>query len=190
MYFLKFLLCYLFAMVVFGQSSTSLDDEDDTSNDVTISADGIAIAASRKICNTFNWASGIKIRGGGCHRFVRGFDMTGVANESNQGEMASECDCLAACIASSNTCAAWVWKYTSSSQSVRSCLLYSNFNLPLSVSLAYDQAASVNQGTIANNPQSGEYIQRCTMDGSSSGAHDKGCYSGVVWEIKNNRYFC
>ncbi len=185
MKFLKVLVCLVIAAISFGQTTVEEADTDVDMDEVSISENGVIVAASRKMCSTVN-----NIRGGGCHRYVRGFDITGATNESNQGQMASPCDCLAACIASSDTCSAWVWKYTSSGQSDRSCILYSNFNLPPSVVLEYDTGASQNQGTISNNPQHGGYLAKCTTDGSRSGTHDKLCISGVLWPLRSGRYFC
>ena len=67
----------------------------------------------------------------------------------------TECDCLQNCLDRSDTCVAWVWKFTGDPSKARTCTLYSNFNLPPSVTIAFNVSASINIEKLqaANNPQ-------------------------------------
>ncbi|KAJ3191884.1 hypothetical protein HK101_007318 [Irineochytrium annulatum] len=118
----------------------------------------------------------------GCRLFVRGFDITGVTTEVDltiaDGIM-TECDCLARCSASSAQCVSWVWKFTDNSGH-RTCTLYSNYNLPSAVTIAYDVKNSTDIMKLqpANNPQAGSTIPQCTIDGQPGSKPDPDCFSG------------
>lgn len=99
---------------------------------------------------------------GGCVRYYRGIDITGVTTELhfyfNDG-FKSACDCAAKCLELSSICDNWVWKHTfmEGDGGKRSCTLYSSPNLPSNVTLAYDVANSIGIEPLdpANNPQAG-----------------------------------
>src|SRR5579859_5716116 len=56
----------------------------------------------------------LPVKGGGCIRYVRGFDITGVATEVDLKfpQVKSMCDCAQACIDRKETCNNYVWKFT------------------------------------------------------------------------------
>ncbi|KAJ3196443.1 hypothetical protein HK101_008950 [Irineochytrium annulatum] len=130
----------------------------------------------------------------GCRLFVRGFDITGVTTEVDltiaDGIM-TECDCLARCSASSTQCVSWVWKFTDNSGH-RTCTLYSNFNLPSAVTLAYNvqNSTDIMKLQAANNPQGGSTIPQCTVDGQAGSKPDPDCFSGSVWVKPDNSQIC
>ncbi|KAJ3038986.1 hypothetical protein HDV00_012744 [Rhizophlyctis rosea] len=106
---------------------------------------------------------------GDCVRYVRGFDVTGVTNEVDltvKDNIHTVCDCINACKKRKGTCANFVWKFTDASGQ-RTCTLYSNFNLPPSVTLAYNITDSKNIGLLSkdNNPQGGQPVPSCTLNG-------------------------
>ncbi|KAJ3194791.1 hypothetical protein HK101_001910 [Irineochytrium annulatum] len=120
----------------------------------------------------------------GCRLFVRGFDITGVTTEVDltiADGIVTECDCLARCSASSSQCVSWVWKFTDNSGH-RTCTLYSNYNLPSAVTLAYNvqNSTDILKLQAANNPQAGSTIPQCTVDGQAGSKPDPDCFSGSV----------
>jgi len=129
---------------------------------------------------------------GGCTRYVRGFDVTGVTNFVSltvANGINTACDCLSRCKTSFLTCAAWVWKFTDNS-GVRTCTLYSDFNLPPNVTLGFNLGTSVNSGVIGMNPQTGSLVPHCTTNGLNNGTNDPGCISGELWALDNNNFYC
>jgi hypothetical protein len=66
--------------------------------------------------------------------------------------------------------------------------LYSNFNLPSGVTLGYNTTSTSGAGLIEDNPQGGGFIPACTMaDGPTP---DPDCFSGVLWQVDENSFFC
>jgi len=129
---------------------------------------------------------------GGCTRYVRGYDITGVTNFVSltvQNGIHTPCDCLNKCKAVFNTCAAWVWKFTDTT-GFRTCTLYSNFNLPPTVTLGFSTGTSVNSGVIGQNPQTGGLVPHCTLNGLNNGTVDTGCISGELWALDNGNFYC
>ncbi|EFY88250.1 hypothetical protein MAC_05723 [Metarhizium acridum CQMa 102] len=99
---------------------------------------------------------------GGCVRYYRGIDMTGVVTELHfyfKDGFRTACDCAAKCLERSDSCNNWVWKHTfmEGDSGRRSCTLYSSPNLPSNVTLAYNLANSSGFEPLdpANNPQAG-----------------------------------
>jgi hypothetical protein len=84
---------------------------------------------------------------GGCVRYFRGIDITGVVTEQHfffADGIKSACDCIAECLERPLSCTNWVYKHTfmDGDDGLRSCTLYSSPNLPTNVTLAYDLANS------------------------------------------------
>ncbi|KAK9811866.1 hypothetical protein WJX72_011478 [[Myrmecia] bisecta] len=150
--------------------------------------------------------------GNKCTHFYKGFDVTGVVNEFDltvADGIHTACDCTRECIKRIGVCSAWVWKFTGDASGQRTCTLYSQFNLPPHVTLAYDIANSKNDagvittGALDNNPhnaeqfghiqtgnvkQPGSTIPQCmTNDGKNP---DPGCRSGMVTLLANNSLVC
>ena len=126
---------------------------------------------------------------GGCSRYVRGFDITGVTNLINAGSTPTFCDCMNLCKEQGSTCASWVWKFTAPDQTTRQCTLYSNFNLPPNVIIDVNLAAST-EGVNGGNPQAGGLIPPCTLDSLATGTPDPECASGGLWIIGANEFLC
>jgi hypothetical protein len=132
----------------------------------------------------------------GCVRYVKGFDITGVTNTVqytfNNDNITNACDCLKKCFEHSETCANWVWKFTDGS-GYRTCTLYSNFNLPPSVTIDFNLNTSVNIGVIGGgSPQAGGLVPHCQLfnqNGSPYGS-DSECISGPLWALDNNKFLC
>jgi hypothetical protein len=132
---------------------------------------------------------------GGCIRYVKGFDITGVTNDVlytfTNGRIETACDCMKKCQQNWNTCTDWVWKYTDGSGK-RTCTLYSNFNLPLGVTIGVDLNTSTNVGVIGGNPQVGGLVPHCQLFdryGNVTGT-DHECVSGPLWALDNNQFLC
>lgn len=137
--------------------------------------------------------------GGGCVRYVKGYDITGVANEIDLDckKVHSACDCLHECLKRNGTCASFVWKHTVplSVNPHRQCTLYSNFNLPPDVKIMIDVANSANTGLIGANPQIGGGVPKCTHDNTPDGRPDHDCVSGGLWKLPDpgctrEKYLC
>jgi len=127
---------------------------------------------------------------GGCRRYIRGYDVTGVTNTvvltHSKNGINDECDCIEACLKAKNTCASWVWKFTDTS-GFRTCTLYSNFNFPPDTSANFGKS---HLGSIAGNPQAGGQVPHCTKDGTDDGPADNSCYSGALWFLDNGKFLC
>jgi hypothetical protein len=102
---------------------------------------------------------------GGCVRYYRGIDITGVVTEKHyyfKDNFKSACDCVRECLKQKESCNNWVWKHTFAGEHIddnkRSCTLYSSPNLPSGVTLKYDLDHSSGFEFIdraKNNPQVG-----------------------------------
>ena len=133
----------------------------------------------------------------GCLRYTKGFDITGVTTEVDltiQDGIINECSCLAACLSRPTTCVSWVWKFTTDPNH-RTCTLYSNFNLPNDVTIAYNlnsPTKNINAELLVqhnNNPQAGAPVPQCTLFNSSIA--DPHCFSGVSFQTADNgKYIC
>jgi len=142
-----------------------------------------------KICT--NTVFNGNVLGQGCFRYVRGYDITGVTNtvEFDSG-ISSPCDCVNKCIQNAQTCASWVWKFTAPGQTSRTCTLYSNFNLPPAVTLGFNVTSTVDGGLIEGNPQGGGIVPFCTIDNTATGARDRQCVSGALWQVGTSAFLC
>jgi len=130
----------------------------------------------------------------GCVRYVKGFDVTGITN-TLVVPANNVCECINTCVRMSGTCAAFVWKFTSASN-IRTCVLYSNFNLPPDSTAVFDLASTdSNLGTVVGagpngNIQFGGQVPSCTIDGQPTSSKDPNCVSGAIWLLDNNNIIC
>jgi len=130
----------------------------------------------------------------GCIRYVMGYDITGVTTEVDLTEQHDKiygpCDCMLACQKRYSTCSSWVWKFADPTNKFRTCTLYSNFNNPPNVTLAYNVAGSINIQLLqpSNNPQGGGPIPQCTQQKTSLA--DPKCVSGALWYVGKNKFLC
>ncbi|KKK13489.1 hypothetical protein ARAM_003890 [Aspergillus rambellii] len=140
---------------------------------------------------------GLRTTDNGCIRFTRGFDVTGVTTEVDLTfpQIQTECDCIQECINRLGTCANYVWKF-STPESVqsghRTCTLYSDFNLPADVTLAFDVNGSMNIQTLSpdNNPQRGGLVPQAFKDSNLSTEADHDAVSGPVWALADGSVQC
>ncbi|KIV99815.1 uncharacterized protein PV09_08619 [Verruconis gallopava] len=145
----------------------------------------------KRICPNLNTADR------GCIRYVKGFDVTGVVTEVDLTFplIRDECDCIQQCLDRPNSCAAWVWKF-STPQSVqsghRTCTLYSQFNLPTDVTLEINTAQSVGFDLLqpGNNPQTGAPVPQAFKDVNLNTTADPDAVSGAVWQLMNGQALC
>jgi len=139
---------------------------------------------------------------GGCIRYTRGFDVTGVVTEVDLTfpQVQNECDCIQECLNRPTTCATYVYKF-STMDSVkaghRTCTLYSQFNLPTDVTLEFDLGngnnANINAAEIlanGNNPQKGGSVPQAFMDANLNTTPDTKAVSGPVWHLANGQVQC
>lgn len=145
---------------------------------------------------------GLRTQDGGCIRYTRGFDVTGVVTEVDLTfpHVRTECDCIQECLNRRDTCANYVWKF-STSESVkrghRTCTLYSDFNLPAAVTIQFDLASSNNSNINAaeiiangNNPHAGALVPQAFKDINLNTTPDSDAVSGPVWTLANGQVQC
>ncbi|KAK4078853.1 hypothetical protein PCL_03215 [Purpureocillium lilacinum] len=135
-------------------------------------------------------------RSGGCVRYYRGIDMTGVVTELHfffKDGFRSACDCVAKCLEQATSCNNWVWKHTfmDGDDGKRSCTLYSSPNLPSNVTLAYDLANSRGFDPLAddNNPQKGGESPFTFLD-SDNKKRDRFGVSGFTAQDQDGGLYC
>jgi hypothetical protein len=142
---------------------------------------------------------GLKTQDNGCIRYTRGFDVTGVVTEVDLTfpKIKNECDCIQECLKRPGTCANYVWKFStpdSVKSGHRTCTLYSNFNLPAQVTLAFDvnNPMDKNIQLIAqgNNPQQGAPVPQAFKDVALTTTPDPDAVSGPVWTLTNGKVQC
>lgn len=134
---------------------------------------------------------------GGCVRYYRGIDMTGVVTELHfyfKDNVRSACDCAIKCLEMPTLCTNWVWKHTFMSKQdsgKRSCTLYSSPNLPTDVTLQYDLADSKGFQPLqsANNPQVGAPAPLTFLDAANT-KPDKFGVSGFMVQDEKNVQYC
>jgi len=133
---------------------------------------------------------------GGCVRYYRGIDMTGVVTELHyffKDGFRSACDCAAKCLQRHTSCNNWVWKHTfmHGDGGRRSCTLYSSPNLPSNVTLAYDLKHSKGFAPLAkdNNPQKGDPSPLTFFD-SAMKKPDPFGVSGFTAVDEKGRLYC
>ena len=140
---------------------------------------------------------GLATQNKGCIRYTRGFDVTGVVTEVDLTfpVIKSACDCIQECLDRKNSCAAWVYKFTTP-QSVqdghRTCTLYSQFNLPTDVTIevATGQSTNVQLLQPGNNPQTGAPVPQAFKDINLNTTADPDAFSGVVWQLSSGVAQC
>lgn len=133
---------------------------------------------------------------GGCVRYYRGIDITGVVTETHffaRDGVNDACDCAIKCLERPASCTNWVFKHTfmAGDDGKRSCTLYSSPNLPTNVTLAYDTAKSKGFQLLqpGNNPQAGAPAPITTLDAAGK-QPDKFGVSGFMVQDQNKRQFC
>ncbi|EXU97405.1 hypothetical protein X797_009510 [Metarhizium robertsii] len=134
--------------------------------------------------------------GGGCVRYYRGIDMTGVVTELHfffRDGFRTACDCAAKCLSQPASCNNWVWKHTfmPGDGGRRSCTLYSSPNLPSNVTLDYDEAKSSGFQPLsdANNPQVGGDSPLTFLDDAGTKPDPDGV-SGFTAIDQNGGLYC
>lgn len=102
--------------------------------------------------------------------------MTGVVTEVDLTfpKIQNECDCIQACLDRPDTCATYVYKFStpaSVQSGHRTCTLYSQFNLPADVTIQYDLNNGNNKNINApeitknnNDPQAGAPVPQAFKD--------------------------
>jgi hypothetical protein len=133
--------------------------------------------------------------GGGCVRYFRGVDMTGVVTEVDlffADGIQSACDCAARCLAAPASCTNWVFKHTfnpAKDAGRRSCTLYSSPNLPSAVTLAYNLPGSAGFANLNINPQPGG-MAPFTFEDPNLTKQDPFGVSGFVTQDQNGKLYC
>ncbi|OCK81967.1 hypothetical protein K432DRAFT_237235 [Lepidopterella palustris CBS 459.81] len=143
-----------------------------------------------------------KVRGDGCIRYVRGFDVTGVVTEVDLTfpQIRDNCDCIQACLDRPTTCAAYVYKFSTAASVAsghRTCTLYSQFNLPADVNIEINLNSTLNKNINAaeitmmgNNPQLGAPVPQAFRDFPTNTIPDNDAVSGEVWQLSNGETLC
>lgn len=133
---------------------------------------------------------------GGCVRYFRGVDITGVVTETHyfySDGLRSACDCAAKCLEGPTNCTNWVWKHTfmPGDGGYRSCTLYSSPNLPSNVTLDYDLYNSTGYDLLqtVNNPQAGAPVPFTYLDVNNTIPDIYGV-SGFMVQDSNNGQYC
>jgi hypothetical protein len=121
---------------------------------------------------------------------TKGFDVTGVVTEVDLTfpVVKNECDCIQQCLDRPTTCATYVYKFStpaSVQSGHRTCTLYSQFNLPSDVTLAFDLASQNNKNingaqitANGNNPQAGGLVPQAFKDANLDTVPDHDAVSG------------
>jgi len=141
----------------------------------------------------------LPVKDGGCIRYVRGFDVTGVTTEIDLTfpQIQSECDCIQACINRKGICNNYVWKFSTPASVIsgyRTCTLYSDFNLPADVTIEFD-ADSKNNVNLQplqpdNNPQAGSLTPQAFKDKNLNTTADNDAVSGPLWVLADGSIVC
>ncbi|CAF1337821.1 unnamed protein product, partial [Didymodactylos carnosus] len=125
--------------------------------------------ADKQICTTSPYSKHLVEKG--CRRYVKNYDITGVATTVNLKftSKQNECDCMLKCLESYKTCASWVWKtvFVAPKMHSYSCTLYSTFNLPPNVNIGYNTTSSKNIKLLEDNPQTGGLVPHCDEFGAN-----------------------
>jgi len=144
----------------------------------------------------------LKVADGGCIRYVKGFDVTGVVTEVDLTFplIQDECDCIQQCLDRPTTCAAYVWKFStpaSVQSGHRTCTLYSQFNLPADVTIEIDTNSQLNKNinaaelvAMGNNPQPGAPVPQAFKDANLNTTADPDAVSGEVWQLAGGKTVC
>jgi hypothetical protein len=144
----------------------------------------------------------LKVADGGCIRYVRSFDITGVVTEVDLTFpiVQNVCDCIQQCLNRPTTCASWVYKFStpaSQQSGHRTCTLYSQFNLPADVDIFIDLKNTLNKNIngneitlLKNNPQLGSTVPEAFRDANLDTTLDPNAFSGPVWQLSNGQVLC
>ena len=133
---------------------------------------------------------------GGCVRYFKGIDITGVVTMVNlyyKDGINSACDYAAACLDRPKTCTNWVFKHTFVGAVIdnnkRSCTLYSSPNLPKNVTLDYNLNQSISFGIIGMNAQQGCNTPLTFLDANGTMPDAYGVSGFAVRDV-NQRQYC
>jgi hypothetical protein len=196
------ILSVLFASSVLATPLFTLNvrnQDEDSNKDINIFPDGdiyndYAICKGKITKNKFPNLVAPSYNGG-CVRYFPGIDITGVVTTVNlffRDGIKDACDCAAQCLDRPASCTNWVFKHTFAAgldDGKRSCTLYSSPNLPANVTLAYDEAKSIDFAPIGANPQIGCDAPLTFLDAASTMV-DKYGVSGFVVRDTNKRQYC
>ena len=175
------------------------DHDDDSSSDINIFPscdhyDELAICKGKITKHQFPKLQAPSDNGG-CVRYFRGIDITGVVTQVNlffKDGIHSACDCAARCLDAPTSCTNWVFKHTfmPGDDGKRSCTLYSSPNLPANVTLEYDLAQSTGFQLLqpTNNPQKGCDAPLTFLDSGNTQPDNFGVSGFVVRDTNQNQY--
>jgi hypothetical protein len=180
---------FLVSILAIGTFANPLVVWDEDGNDYRKDNDHDKNCGQKRICPR------LETQDNGCIRYTRGFDVTGVTTEVDLvfPRVKNECDCIQECLKRLGTCANYVWKFStpdSVKSGHRTCTLYSNFNLPLDVTLAFDVNNSKNISALNTNPQPGSLVPQAFKDSNLNTTPDPDAVSGPVWALANGQVQC
>jgi hypothetical protein len=194
----------LFSSTVLGATLQGLrvrDQDDDSNSDINLFP-GDDAYNKYAICKgkiTKNKFPGLQAPSneGGCVRYFRGIDITGVVTQVNlffKDGIHNACDCATRCLEAPESCTNWVFKHTFAAgldDGKRSCTLYSSPNLPTNVTLQYNLGGSTGFDLLlpTNNPQKGCDAPLTFLDIKNT-EPDKYGVSGFVVRDTNQHQYC
>jgi hypothetical protein len=134
---------------------------------------------------------------GGCVRYFRYIDITGVVTELHfyrKDGIHTACDCIAKCLERPTSCTNWVYKNIFNKEldgGYRSCTLYSSPNLPSNVTLDYDLSKSTGYDLLqsVNNPQPGAPAP-FTFSNAANTVTDAYGVSGFIVQDQDYKLHC
>jgi hypothetical protein len=117
---------------------------------------------------------------------TQGFDITGIVTTVQFffPEVKSVCDCIQKCLDNPTTCANYIWDFhnaTDIANGHRTCIIYSNFNLPSNVTVVYapNDPQNVNIQFLEDTVQMGSTVPQAFTDVNGTVPDDK-AFSGCV----------
>jgi hypothetical protein len=117
---------------------------------------------------------------------TQGFDVTGIVTtvEFFFPEVRTVCDCIQKCLDNPTTCANYIWDFHDPSDITRghrTCVIYSNFNLPSNVTVVYapNDPNNVNIQVLEATQQNGSTVPQAFTDVNGTVPDDK-AFSGCV----------
>lgn len=177
---------FLVSILAIGTFANPLVVWDEDGNDHRKDNDHDKNCGQKRICPR------LETQDNGCIRYTRGFDVTGVTTEVDL-QVKDECDCIQECLKQPGMCANYVWKFSTAASvksGHRTCTLYSNFNLPLDVTLGFDLNNSTNFKILNTNPQPGSLVPQAFKDLNLNTTPDPDAVSGPVWALANGQVQC
>ncbi|RSH83061.1 hypothetical protein EHS25_005771 [Saitozyma podzolica] len=139
---------------------------------------------------------GLQTEDNGCTRYTQGFDITGIVTTVQFffPEVKSVCDCIQKCLDNPTTCANYIWDFhnaTDIANGHRTCIIYSNFNLPSNVTVVYapNDPQNVNIQFLEDTVQMGSTVPQAFTDVNGTVPDDK-AFSGPVWQLSNGSVQC